>query len=155
MKKPNQSKALITLNLKLDDPRVMVNNRYPITDIGMTRMLDAAVTIWEQEKHIAPTNVEVAFTRCLTSDPNGCDELRITHRQRLPGLKFHVTRIAFENASGFPVLLEQYDWPQQPGELPVLLEQYRYSEIKTNTGLTDTDFDPTNTAYHFSNASWP
>jgi hypothetical protein len=53
------------------------------------------------------------------------------------------------------VLVEQYDWPEQAGELPRLVEQYRYADIKTNPGLTDADFDRDNSEYQFGFASLP
>ncbi|MBI3861891.1 MAG: DUF1571 domain-containing protein [Planctomycetia bacterium] len=148
-------KSLITIHLKPDDPRVMAENKYPITEIGMAKMLDAALVIWEREKDIAPTNVEVLLSNSTRFGSVECEEIQITHKQRLGGLKFHITRVAFEIKSGFPVLLEQYDWPRQAGEAPPLVEQYLYSDVKTNSGLTDADFDPENSEYKFGFASLP
>ncbi len=54
-------KALITMTLKPDDRRLMAENRYPITDIGMEKMLDSVLAIWDREKQIDPANLEVKF----------------------------------------------------------------------------------------------
>ena len=148
-------KALITINLKPDDPRVMAENRYSINEIGMANMLDTALAIWEREKGIAPANVDVLFSAPTRVGSIECEQIQITHKQQLSELKFHLTRVSFELKTGFPVLLEQYDWPKQAGELPPLVEQYLYSDIKTNTGVTDADFDPKNPEYKFGFASLP
>lgn len=148
-------KALITVNLKPDDPRVLAENRYPITEIGMAKMLDTVLAIWELEKDIAPANVEVLLSVPGETGSNQCEEIQITHKKQLDGLKFHRTRLSFERESGFPVLVEQYDWPEQAGESPVLVEQYIYADIKTNPGLSDADFDPDNSEYKFGFASIP
>ena len=66
----------------------------------------------------------------------------MTPGQRLAGLKFHVTRLSFEKKTGFPVQVEQYDWPEESDEeKPPLVERYTYSDIKATCGLTDADFD--------------
>lgn len=142
-------KALITVNLKPDDPRLMAENRYPITEIGMARMLDIVLAIWEQEKHLSLQNVEVQHSTDSQFGSIPCEEIRVTHQERLKGLKFQSTRIAFAVETGFPVILEQYDWPAQPGETPPMVEQYLYSDIKANCGLTDADFDRENPEYSF------
>jgi hypothetical protein len=148
-------KALITVNLKPDDPRALAENRYPITEIGMAKMLDTVMAIWEREKDIAPANVEVLLSGPGNLGSNEREEVQITHKERLEGLKFHRTRVSFERGTGFPVLVEQYDWPEQAGEIPPLVEQYLYADIKTNPGLTDTDFDRDNSEYKFGFASLP
>lgn len=146
-------KSLITLHLKPDDARIMAENRYPITDIGMARMLDIVLAIWDQEKHIDPANVDVQFSPATRFGSSECEEIRVTHKLRLTGLKFHSTRVAFDLKTGFPVILEQCDWPFQPGEEAPLVEQYLYSDVQANPGLTDADFDPENSDYNFSFAS--
>jgi hypothetical protein len=142
-------KALITMSLKPDDPRVMAENRYPVTDIGMEKMLDAVLAIWEREKQIDPANVVVNYASSAMVGLVECEEIEVTHGQRLAGLKFHATRLSIEKKTGFPMQVEQYDWPQKAGEKPPLVERYTYSDIKTNCGLTDADFDPANSAYRF------
>ena len=148
-------KGLITVNLKPDDPRILAENRYPITEIGMAKMLDTVIAIWELEKNVSPANVEVLISGIETGSSNEREEIQITHKRRLDGLKFHRTRLSFERATGFPVLVEQYDWPVQAGEGPLLVEQYIYADIKTNPGLSDADFDPDNSEYKFGFASIP
>ena len=132
-----------------------LENKYPITEIGMAKMLDTVMAIWEREKDIAPANVEVLLSGPGNLGSNEREEIQITHKERLEGLKFHRTRVSFERETGFPVLVEQYEWPSQAGDSPALVEQYVYADIKTNPGLSDSDFDPDNSEYKFGFASIP
>jgi hypothetical protein len=44
--------------------------------------------------------------------------------------------------------MEQWGFPVGGSE-PPLIEEYTYTDIKTNVGLTDSDFDVRNRKYHF------
>ena len=44
---------------------------------------------------------------------------------------------------------ERYGWPRRQGEKAPLVEEYTYSNIKTNVGLTNADFDTSNRNYGF------
>ena len=46
------------------------------------------------------------------------------------------------------VRVEQFGFPTS-GQQPPVLEEYHYSNIKTNVGLSDIDFDAANKAYGF------
>ncbi len=142
--------GIVTLNLKPDAPRVMAESRYPVTEIGIAKMFFTALAIWEQEKAISPTTVEVTISLREPLGTMACEVVQVTHTQRLDGLKFHQTRLFFDKETSLPVQVEQYDWPKQAGAKPRLVEQYTYTDIKTNAGLTDADFDPHNSDYRFS-----
>lgn len=139
-----------TLTLRPDDPRVMEENRYPITNVGMERMLKIVVGRWQNEKD-DPDNVEVRFISPVSAASAECDEIEVTHRRRTAEVEFHQTRLYIDRESKLPVQVEQYGWPDQgdDGE-PPLIEEYTYSQIETNVNLTDDDFDPENSAYRFT-----
>ena len=59
-------------------------------------------------------------------------------------------RIYVDKESRLPVQAELYGWPEVTGDEPPLLEQYIYTNIKTNIGLVDADFDPQNREYRFA-----
>ena len=61
------------MTLKPDDRLLMAENRYPITDIGMEKMLDSVLAIWDREKQIDPANLEVKF---ISSAMVGLAEVR-------------------------------------------------------------------------------
>jgi hypothetical protein len=72
------------------------------------------------------------------------------HHHQQPGLIYQVGRVYVDKQTRLPVQGELYGWPEKAGEYPPLLEQYTYSNIKTNVGLTDSDFDPGNRDYRFA-----
>jgi hypothetical protein len=137
-----------TMNLRPDDPQVMSENRYPITDVGIAKIAEKSQTIWEAEKKADPGNVEVRFL----SDKVGateCEVIEVTRKRQSPAFKYHLTRVYFDKQMKLPLRAQQYDWPSRPGAKPVLLEDYTYSDLKTNVRLTDADFDPKNPSYGF------
>jgi hypothetical protein len=138
-----------TLRLEPDDPQVMDENRYPITKIGIERMLETVLAVWDAEKAIDAANVSVKVTAGVKIGSRECEELEVAHRQRVAGLKFHKTRLFIDNETKLPVQVEQYDWPATPGGDAPLVERYTYTDIQPNIGLTDDDFDPHNSKYRF------
>jgi hypothetical protein len=144
-------KAIIgTVMLKPDDARIMEENRYPITDAGLAKMLDILLAIWEQEKEIDADQVNVKFLGVETVGNIECDGIEVTHPHKLPGLKFHLTRLLFDRQTRLPVQVEQFGWPAKPDEKPPIVEKYTYTDVKPNVGLTDADFDPRNPEYQFA-----
>jgi hypothetical protein len=144
-------KAVIgTVMLKPDDARIMEENRYPITDAGLAKMIEIILAIWEQEKDVDADRVEVKFLSPETVGGVECEGVEVTHPQSLPGLKFHQTRLFFDRQTKLPAQLEQFGWPEKPGAKPPIVEKYSYSDVKPNVGLTDADFDPRNPQYQFA-----
>jgi hypothetical protein len=137
-----------TSYLELDDPQVMDENRYPIIQIGIEKMLETVLAVWEAEKGIDTAHLAVQFGSGNVG-PDECDVIEVVHQRRVAGLKFHKTRLFIETRTKLPVQVEQYDWPAAPdGDAP-LVEGYTYSDIQPNVGLTDADFDRHNKKYKF------
>jgi hypothetical protein len=78
-----------------------------------------------------------------------CEAVEISHHQEQPGLTYQVGRVYVHKQSRLPVRAELYGWPAAAGDDPPLLEQYTYTDVKTNVGLSDADFDPQNRDYRF------
>lgn len=144
-------KAVIgTLQFKPDCRKVMETNRHPITDVGLVRLIESAMAVWENDQREADSAlVDVQFFQDVKVGEAVCDEVQVTHRKQYPKIGYQIGRVYVEKRTGFPVQGELYGWPSRPGEEPPLLERYTYSEIETNVGLTARDFDPQNSAYAF------
>jgi hypothetical protein len=140
-----------TLKLKPDCSKVMETNRHPITDVGLVRLIESAMSVWENDRRVADAaQVEVEFFHDVAAAGTVCEEVQITHHQKRPQINYQIGRVFVEKQTGFPVQAEAYGWPGRLGEEPPLLEKYTYSEIKTNVGLTAHDFDPQNSEYEFA-----
>jgi hypothetical protein len=140
-----------TMELNPDDPKVMATNRHLITEVGIAKIIESAIDIWNNEKKtLDPANIEVRRVSSVEAGGVECEAVEIMHHHQQPGLIYQVGRVYVDKQSRLPVQGELYGWPEKAGEDPPLLEQYTYSNIKTNVGLTDSDFDPGNRDYRFA-----
>lgn len=129
------------------DKQVLIDNRYPITQIGMTRLVEMLLDQWKSEGQYQEVKVET-FSGARVGEVE-CRMLEVIHPQPRDYFKFHKTRLYLDAKTKFPIRLEQYGWPEIEGGEPVLQEEYIYTRIDTNLGLTDLDFDKNNKAYEF------
>lgn len=136
-----------TLSYLPTDKQVLVDNRYPITQAGMGRLLESVIAQWKAEGQYQEVKVET-YSGSQVGDRE-CRLLEVVHPQPRDHFKFHKTRLFLDVKTKFPIRLEQYGWPEKEGDEPVLLEEYIYTNINTNLGLTDVDFDKNNKAYEF------
>jgi hypothetical protein len=128
-----------TITLNPTAPLAMSENRHPITEIGISNMLKRVIQQWEGEAKFGETDVRYHPEAKLGNHP--VRMIQTSHPVLRNQFKYHVTRLYLDNQTLFPVRVEQYDWPAQPGGKPVQVELYMYSGVRTNVGLTERDFD--------------
>ena len=135
-----------TLKLKTDSKDAMEDNRYPITMFGISKLVATLVQQWEaDEKH---DDCVVKFFPNAKLDKIDCKVVETSYPKQVPHAKFHMTRMYIAKDSGLPVRVEQFGFPAA-GAQPPIIEEYTYSNIKTNLGFGDLDFDTSNQAYGF------
>lgn len=137
-----------TLHLKPDDKQVMDENRYPITEVGIAKIVEKSQKIWEAERGRNAKNMEVKFGSEKVGSVD-CDVVEVKRLKPEDGFKFSLTRVFFDKQTKLPIRAIEYGWPAKNGEKAPLLEDYTYSDLKTNVHLTDADFDPKNRNYGF------
>jgi hypothetical protein len=135
--------ALGTLQLNLQNPLVTCENRYPVTELGISKVAETALTDWVRAEKLPAVDAVVTISE---GSPPGqmaaCYKVEVTHRNRLSEIEYQKARVYFDKQSKLPIHAERYGWPESAGgELP-LMEEYDYSDVHTNVGLTDADFDP-------------
>jgi hypothetical protein len=141
-------KSLVgTVSLAADAIDALQGNRYPITQIGMRRMLETVLTQWRQETLYG--EIDVRFYPNAKLAGRSCQVIESTHPHPRRQFKFHMTRLFIDLETRLPVRVEQYGFPQMPGGKPPLEELYSYSGIRPNVGLTDRDFSTKNPEYSF------
>ena len=138
-------KILGTLKLKPTSKLVMRENRYPITEIGIFKMLDAVVAGWEKQGN----NSRVRFFPKAKLGKKSVRVIQVIHPKRSKTTPFHMTRLYIDNATRLPIRVQQYGFPKKAGGQPPLIEEYTYSNLKTNLGLGSKDFDHENPGYGF------
>jgi len=142
-------KAIVgTVSLATNSPEAMDGNRYPISMIGMRKMLDQVIAQWEDESKFGETEVKYYPNAKLG---NGIEVKAIVsqHPQKRKQFNFQKTMLYIDKQTNLPVRLEQYAFPEKAGEKSPLVEEYNYSKIKTDLSLTDRDFDTKNPNYAF------
>lgn len=142
-----------TVKLQIDDPQVREENRYPITEIGIRGILDHSIDNWKSEQSADPGNIEFKFLPDCKFESVDCEALQVVRRQPGPKFPFSLTRVYFDRQSKLAIGAEQYGWSAAKGKQAPLLERYVYSDVKTNVGLTDADFDPENPDCPFKTAA--
>jgi hypothetical protein len=141
-------KSLVgAVSIAVDSPRARAENRHPITDLGMRRLIDKLIAQWTKETEFA--GVEVRYYPDAKIGGIACPAIECGHPRPYRQFPFHVTRLYIDAKSNLPVRLENYDFPTQPNQQAPLVEEYTYVKLRTNLGLTDQDFSPENPAYRF------
>lgn len=136
-----------TISLKPDNPQVLAESRHKITDIGLRNMVNAIATRWEEESKFG--ECEVKYYQQAKVNDGECLAIECTHPRPRRQFQFHISRLFLDKQTNYPIRVENYGFPAQPGAKPPLIEEYTYSELKTNVGLTDIDFNRDNPAYKF------
>ncbi|HEV8066376.1 MAG TPA: DUF1571 domain-containing protein [Planctomycetaceae bacterium] len=135
-----------TVSLDPRSPTAMAEGRHPITNIGMQKMIEAQIDLWKDEMKFG--ECECQFYPNAKLQGTECQVCECTHPTPRRQFKFYRTRLFIDKKTNFPVRMEQWGFPVGGSE-PPLIEEYTYTDIKTNVGLTDSDFDVRNRKYHF------
>ncbi|REJ89495.1 MAG: DUF1571 domain-containing protein [Planctomycetota bacterium] len=140
-------KSLVgTVSLSPESPEILKENRHTITDAGLRNMVNHMITRWEEESRYGECEVKY-YPKAKLNDSE-CLVIECRHPTPHRQFKFHISRLFIDRETNLPMRVENYAFPRQGGK-PMLVEEYTYSEIKTNVGLTDADFDRKNPRYAF------
>jgi hypothetical protein len=135
------------LNLDPKGGRLMKDQHYPMTDVGILnlcrRLKDQAA------KEMRYGDCEVTISEDAKIDGRPCKCVTVVHPRRRKEFIFHKAKIYIDKQWNVPVCIEAYDWPDAPGGETPLIERYEYDDLKINPGLTDLDFDVKNPEYGF------
>ena len=125
----------------------MEDNRHPITEAGLGNLIESVSRRWNAE--LRPEESHVKFHPSMQVGTRLCTMIESVHPEKSPRYLYHMVRLYIDHEQGLPIRFEAYDWPKAPGAAPELVEEYTYVDLKLNVGLSDADFDPSNSAYAF------
>ena len=125
----------------------MQDNRYPITEIGVSNLIDRLIEVGKQDRNFG--ECEVHFYKNAKVNKRVCTLIEVIHPKPRTNFRFHKARIYIDDELQVPIRYEAYQWPKVEGEEPPLDEAYTYLDMKLNVGLTDADFDYRNPNYRF------
>jgi len=132
------------LEIDPNSDRVKSENRYTIGKIGLRNLMTILVERWLTETTIPGVGVE--FFPDAKIGQQSVKVVKITYAKQREGARLQSSQLYIDNSTELPVRLQNYEWAKPA---PVLVEDYYYSNLKTNVGLKDIDFDPKNPKYGF------
>jgi len=140
-------KNLFSVNLDPTGAIAMRGQRYPITEIGLEKLLLQMIDRATLDRPHGECQVD--FIHGAKLNKRSCHVVQIVHPVQRPHFGFHRAQVFFDDELMLPVRYASWSWPTEPGGEPPLEEEYNYTDIKINVGLTERDFDPENPEYNF------
>jgi len=138
---------LMSLDLEPNGTIAMMGSKYPITEIGIEKLLDKLIERGRKDSVLEQP--EVTVTSGSLFGTVSCDRIRIIHPKKQDGFDFHIAEVWIDPKKEIPIYYASYDWPAKEGDSPPLLEEYGYHDLEINVGLGEADFDKDNSEYHF------
>lgn len=138
---------LLRVELDPNGRLAMIDNKYPITEIGLTRLIEKLIEKGERDRKVGPCEVQV-FEDQHVGDRT-CRLVQVTHPDKDARFDFHIAQVFIDVERMIPLRYAAFLWPTEPGGEPQLEEEYTYLDVQLNVGLSDIDFDPDNSAYNY------
>jgi hypothetical protein len=136
-----------TVSLKPTSALAMSGNRYPITEMGMRRLLERLLEIGSNDVKYGECTVN--WIQGAKVNNRTCTCIQVTHPVPRRNFLFHLARIYVDDEMQLPIRYEAYDWPSGASNQPQLNEEYTFLNVKVNNGFTDADFSTENPSYGF------
>jgi hypothetical protein len=125
----------------------MKNQRYPLTELGISNLTNRLVEVGEKDKNYG--ECEVKFYKGAKINGRVCTCIEVVHPVPRRNFLFHLAQIFVDDELNIPIRYASYDWPREKGAKPDLMEEYTYLNLKLNNGFADRDFDVKNPSYKF------
>ncbi len=139
--------GLVTLYLDPLGPIAMQGQRYPISEIGITKLVQKLIERGELDRE--SPDVTVTMTKGVKLEGLDVEFIVVTRQQPTSGENnFSRAEIVLDAKRLIPLRYTAFGWPKE-GETAPLLESYTYSNVKLNVGLSDNDFNPKNPEYKY------
>jgi hypothetical protein len=128
----------LTARISPDSVLTKRESRHTITEAGLPNIMERMISILQEDGKTAACRPTVTCPGDGYCSSKKVVRIRIVNSSYAPK-----TELALDAQTLYPAEIVSYDTDGS------LLESYRYQDMKANVGLTDTDFDPENPAYHF------
>jgi hypothetical protein len=135
------------ISLDPEGDMAMEGNRYPITQLGIRRLLQRLIEVGENDSQFGECEVKINSKNVKVSGRE-CTCIQVVHPVRRREFIFHKAKIFVDKEHNLPIRYEAYNWPAVEGGPAELDEEYTYLDLKFNEGFADEDFDSKNPAYN-------
>ena len=134
--------GIMTVNLDPKGSLIMKGSRHPVTDSGIENIVKLIKGNLEKGLKAHEINLKEQGEEKIYGRTTKRIEV-IFPKSKAKGYYCYRALINLDAETKLPVRVQIYDWDD------TLLESYGYEAIKLNAGLTEADFDPTNSEYRF------
>ena len=142
--------GLTTLWLDPNGMVAMMGQKYPISEIGLTRLCEKLIERGEDDRDNPDVSVTITRGHEIDGVPAELIQVRRSKPSGDDDDDFSLAEISIDTERRIILQYRSFGWPEDAaGDSPPLQESYTYKNIKTNVGLTITDFDTTNSEYNF------
>lgn len=138
---------LLSVELDPHGTLAMLGNKYPITEIGLVRLLEKMLEKIDRQVDLSQCQIEVREHQRVGD--RECRLFQVTQPRHIPGADFYIAQFFLDTERQLPLRYAAFLWPTKEGGPPPLEEEYTYLDLRTNVGLNDADFDPDNPQYQF------
>ena len=140
--------GLKTLWLDPNGFLAMQGQQYPVSEIGIMKLIDKLIERGEKDRDNPDISVKIITDHELDGRPTHLIQIK----RKKPSNEdddFSLAEIILDPERQIILCYRAFGWPDEPDGKPILRESYTYHDVKTNAGLTDADFDPKNPEYNF------
>ncbi len=146
--------GILTVHLDPNGLIAMQGQRFPISQIGLTRLVELLIERGTED--LKSPDITVTITPGFEIDDTEAELIQV--RRSKPSGKpndFSLAEIVIDRQRMLILQYRSFGWPSDGAATPAtadsapLIESYTYHDIRTNVGLGAIDFDPKNPEYRF------
>ncbi|QDT07615.1 hypothetical protein K227x_60430 [Rubripirellula lacrimiformis] len=126
----------------------MQGQRFPISEIGLVKLVEKLIERGEQDRGNPDIRVSISEGHRFDDRDTRLIEVRRSKPNDQPD-DFSKAEIVVDPEQQLILRYRSFGWPAGEEEEAPLLESYSYHDLKTNVGLSDIDFDTKNPEYNF------
>ncbi len=138
---------LLRVKLEPDGSMAMMGNKYPITEIGLIRLLEKLIEKCDRGVDLSQCKIDIIEDQKVGD--RVCRLFQVTQPRTVIGADFYIAQVFLDVERQVPLRYAAFLWPEKAGEAPPLEEEYTYLDLELNVGLTDDDFEPENDSYNY------
>ena len=126
----------------------MQGQRYPISQIGMVRLVEKLIERGEKDRN--NPDIQVVLTKDYKFDGRSTELIQVRRGEPTEDEEdFSLAEIVIDKERQLILLYRSFGWSDNNEGSAPMIESYSYQDVETNVGLTDEDFSPDNPAYNF------
>ena len=137
-----------TLYLDPNGMLAMQGQRYPISEIGLVKLVEKLIERGEQDRDNPDVKVTITDNHVVGTLSGQLIQVRRTRPSNTED-DFSLAEILIDPERKLIVSYRSFGWPDVEGDPPPMQESYTYHDIDTTVEFTEADFDPKNPAYRF------